>query len=206
MRLFRSPAYSAAAGILVLLLSSTAIQAQDLWAWGQQRDSLDIFKKQLAPSVGTPERAVEKMLEVANLKRGETLYDLGCMDGRILIAAAKNYHVNAVGIELSEYYAKKAAESAKHEGLQDRIKVIHGDFMKTDLSAANVVTLYLATAANETVRPNLEKYLKPNTRVVSYDYPIPGWKAIETFDTEGHLGDTHVIYLYQVPASIVNRK
>jgi SAM-dependent methyltransferase len=192
MRLFRLSAFSAAASLLILFLGTPAAQAQDLWAWGQQKDSLDIFKKQLAPSVGTPERAVEKMLEVANLKRGETLYDLGCMDGRILIAAAKNYQVNAVGIELSEYYAKKAAEKAKHEGLQDRIKVIHGDFMKT--------------AANETVRPNLEKYLKPNTRVVSYDYPIPGWKAIETFDTEGHLGDTHVIYLYQVPASIVNRK
>jgi SAM-dependent methyltransferase len=204
MRLFRLPAIS---GVFCLLaLGSSAAHAQELWAWGQQRDSLDTFRKQLAPSVGTPERAVEKMLEVANLKHGETLYDLGCMDGRILIAAAKGYQVNAVGIELSEYYAKKAAEQAKKAGLQDRIKVIHGDFMKTDLSAANVVTLYLATAANETVRPNLEKYLKPNTRVVSYDYPIPGWKAIETFDTEGHLGDTHVIYLYQVPASIVNRK
>ena len=84
--------------------------------------------------------------------------------------------------------------------------MIHGDFMKQDLSAANVVTLYLATAANDTVRPNLERYLKPNTRVVSYDYPIPGWKAIDTYDTEGHLGDTHTIYLYQVPASIVNKK
>jgi hypothetical protein len=189
-----------------LLLAGVHVQAQDLWAWGQDKDSLDIFKKQLAPSVGTPERAVDKILEVANLKRGETLYDLGCMDGRILIAAVKRYQVNAVGIELSGYYAKKAADKAKREGLQDRITVIHGDFMKTDLSRANVVTLYLATAANETVRPNLEKYLRPNTRVVSYDYPIPGWKAMETFETEGHLGDMHVIYLYQVPASIVNKK
>ncbi len=189
-----------------LLVAASCAQAQSLWAWGQQNDSMDIFKKQLAPSVGTPEKAVDKLLEVANLKPGERLYDLGCMDGRILIAAVKRYQVSAVGIELSERYAKKAAENAKREGLQDRIKIIHGDFMKTDLSDANVVTLYLATAANETVRPNLEKYLKPNTRVVSYDYPIPGWKAIDTFDTEGHLGDTHVIYLYQVPASIVNRK
>ena len=120
--------------------------------------------------------------------------------------AAKRYRVNAVGIEISESYAKEAAEKAKRAGLQDRVKVIHGDFMKTDISAANVVTLYLATAANDTVRPNLERYLKANTRVISYDYPIPGWKAIDTYDTEGHLGDTHVIYYYQVPASIVNKK
>lgn len=188
------------------LAASVGLHAQNLLAWGQQKDPLDTFKNQLAPSVRTPERAVDKILEVANLKRGETLYDLGCMDGRILIAAAQRYQVNAVGIELSERYAKKAAEAAKHAGLQDRIKVIHGDFMKTDLSGANVVTLYLATAANETLRPNLERYLKANTRVVSYDYPIPGWKAIDTFDTQGYVGDTHTIYLYQVPASIVNKK
>ena len=188
------------------IFASSPLPAQNLWAWGQQKNPLDIFKKQLAPSVGTPEKAVDKILEVANLKRGETLYDLGCMDGRILLAAAKRYQVKAVGIELSGYYAKKATDEAKREGLQDQVTVIHGDFMKQDLSSANVVTLYLATAANETVRPNLEKYLRPNTRVVSYDYPIPGWKATETFDTEGHLGDTHVIYLYQVPASFVNKK
>jgi SAM-dependent methyltransferase len=192
--------------LAVTLAGSSSLPAQDLWAWGGQSDPLETFKKQLAPSVGTPERAVDKMLEVANLKRGETLYDLGCMDGRILIAAAQRYQVNAVGIELSERYARKAAEAAKRAGLQDRIKVIHGDFMKTDLSGANVVTLYLATAANETLRPNLERYLKPNTRVISYDYAIPGWKAIDTFDTRGYVGDTHVIYLYEVPASLVNKK
>ena len=189
-----------------LLAASSGANAQELWAWGQQKDSIDVFKNQLAPSVGSPERAVDKMLEVANLKRGETLYDLGCMDGRILLAAVKEYKVNAVGIEINERYAKKAAEAAKKAGLQDHITVIHGDFMKTDLSRANVVTLYLATAANETLRPNLERYLKPSTRVVSYDYPIPGWKAIDTYDTQGYVGDTHVIYLYEVPASIPNKK
>lgn len=203
MRFYRSSAFCV---FSLMLAASSSLGAQDLWAWGQQHDPLDTFKNQLAPSVGTPERAVDKILEVANLKHGETLYDLGCMDGRILIAAAGRYQVNAVGIELSERYAKKAAEAAKRAGLQDRIKIIHGDFMKTDLSGANVVTLYLATAANETLRPNLERYLKPNTRVVSYDYPIPGWKAKDTFDTPGYVGDTHVIYLYEVPASIVNKK
>ncbi len=185
--------------------SSLFAQSPNLLAWGQQ-PSLETFKNHLAPFVGTPEHAINKILEVANLKPGETLYDLGCGDGRILVAAAQRYKVNAVGIEISETYAKKAAEKAKHAGLQDRIKVIHGDFMKTDLSGANVVTLYLATAANDTVRPNLERYLKAKTRVVSYDYPIPGWRAIDTYDTEGYAGDTHVIYLYEVPASIINKK
>ncbi len=186
--------------VLSLALLAIAVTAK------AQEPSLEKFSNHLAPFVGTPEQAVNKILQVANLKPGETLYDLGCGDGRILIAAAQKYRVNAVGIELSEAYAQKALEKAKKAKVLDRVKVIHGDFMKTDISPANVVTLYLATAANDTVRPNLERYLKPNTRVVSYDYPIPGWKPMDTFDTSGVSGDIHVIYLYQVPASIVNKR
>ncbi|HYZ83333.1 MAG TPA: hypothetical protein VE621_02980, partial [Bryobacteraceae bacterium] len=75
-------------------------------------------------------------------------------------------------------------------------------FMKTDLSDADVVTLYLATTANDMVRPNLERFLRPHARVVSYDYPVPGWKPVETMETGGYHGATHTIYLYQVPDSI----
>lgn len=168
---------------------------------GQQSD-VDRFKTNLAPYVGAPGHAVDSMLSMAQLKPGETLYDLGCGDGRILIAAVKQYKAKAVGIEISEKLARSTAEKVRKEGLQDDIKVVHGDFMRQDLSAANVVTLYLATAANDTVRPNLERFLKPNTRVVSYDYPIPGWKAIETNETAEKRGISHTIYLYHVPESI----
>lgn len=167
----------------------------------QQSDWKD-FRNNLAPYVAAPERAVDKMLEAANLKPGETLYDLGCGDGRIVIAAAQRYKVKAVGIEISESLAKSVAEKVKKEGLQKRVTIIHGDFMKTDLSQADVVTLYLATTANDTVRPNLEHFLRPHARVVSYDYPVPGWKPVETMETGGYHGATHTIYLYQVPDSL----
>ena len=170
-----------------------------------QQSDLDAFTKKLAPSVGSPENAVEKMLQAANLKPGETLYDLGCGDGRILLRAAKKYRVKAVGIEISSALAEKAAQDVRKKGLQDQVKIIHGDFMKTNLSAANVVTLYLAPVANDTLRPNLERELKPQTRVVSYDYPIQGWTPINTWETSGHLGDTHIIYLYEVPNSIIKK-
>lgn len=160
------------------------------------------YRNNLAPYVSAPEHAVDKMLEAANLKPGETLYDLGCGDGRIVIAAAERYKVKAVGIEISESLAKAVAEKVKKEGLQKRVTIIHGDFMKTDLSAADVVTLYLATTANDVVRPNLEHFLRPHARVVSYDYPVPGWKPVETMETSGYRGATHTIYLYQVPDSI----
>lgn len=167
-----------------------------------QHSRLSEYQNNLAPYVVTPERAVDKMLEMANPKPGETLYDLGCGDGRILITAAKKYRVKAIGIEIAEHQAKIAAENVKKAGLQNQVTVIHGDFMRTDLSAANVVTLYLAPIANDTLRPNLERYLRPNTRVVSYDYPIPGWKPVDTAERQGRHGDTHMIYLYEVPDSI----
>ncbi|MFL6414318.1 MAG: SAM-dependent methyltransferase [Bryobacteraceae bacterium] len=160
------------------------------------------FRNNLAPYVAAPEHAVDKMLEAANLKPGETLYDLGCGDGRIVIAAAQRYKVKAVGVEISESLAKTVAEKVKKEGLQKRVTIIHGDFMKTDLSPADVVTLYLATTANDVVRPNLEHFLHPHARVVSYDYPVPGWKPVETMETGGYHGATHTIYLYQVPDSL----
>lgn len=167
-----------------------------------QEPNLQEFENKLAPSVGAPERAVDKMLDMAKLQPGETLYDLGCGDGRILVAAARRYKIKAVGIEISRSEAEKAAENVRKNKLQNRVTIVHGNFMHTDLSGANVVTLYLATAANDTVRPNLERYLRPSTRVVSYDYPIPGWKPMDTFESEGYHGDSHVIYLYEVPDSI----
>ncbi|HEY6991395.1 MAG TPA: class I SAM-dependent methyltransferase [Bryobacteraceae bacterium] len=192
---FRQIALSA----LLLGLALTA-SGQTLVAFGQPPDLGD-FRNNLAPYVNSPEHAIDRMLQLAALKDGDTLYDLGCGDGRILIAAASRYKIKGVGIEISEHLAKTAAEKVKKAGLQNQVKIIHADFMKTDLSDANVVTLYLATTANDMLRPNLERYLKPSTRVVSYDYPIPGWKAIETSATEGR-SSQHIIYLYQVPNSI----
>ena len=199
--------YSSFIRLLALaLFACAAIPAfsQQLIAFGQP-PKLDDFRNNLAPFVNTPEHAIDGMLALAALKPGETLYDLGCGEGKTVIAAAREYRIKAVGVEISENLAKKAASKVKGAGLQDRVKIIHGDFMKTDLSEANVVTLYLATTANDTLRPNLERYLKPSTRVVSYDYPIPGWKPIKTTETEGHQGALHTIYLYQVPASITKK-
>jgi ubiquinone/menaquinone biosynthesis C-methylase UbiE len=170
-----------------------------------QRYNPDL-RNRLAPYVNSPQLAVDKMLGMASLKPGETLYDLGCGDGRILITAAQRYHVKAVGVEISDRLARTAEDRVKALGLENQVKVIRGDFMQTDLSAADVVTVYLMTMANERLRPNLEKYLKRDARVVSYDYPIPGWKAVDEEETDrSRFGNRHTIYLYQVPVSL-NKK
>jgi tRNA A58 N-methylase Trm61 len=174
-------------------------------SWGQQTDSprlADYKKDIIAPYVNSPQPVVMRMLQMAHLKTGETLYDLGCGDGRILITAAEQFRVRAVGVELSPREAKKATEEVKKHRLQASVKIIQGNMLKQDLSPADVVTLYLTTTANESIRPNLERYLKNNARVVSYDYPIPGWKPVSEVDTEpNEYGTTHTIYLYQVPNS-----
>ncbi len=196
---FRVLVSSIPISVALLLAASGPLAAQ------QQSLDVDSYKNSLAPYVNSPQHAVDKMLQLANLKPGETLYDLGCGDGRILIAAAEKYKAKGVGVEISNTLARRAAERVHKAGLSNQVTIVHGDFMRTDLSHADVVTLYLATTANENLRPNLEHYLRPNSRVVSYDYPIPGWKPIDTVGTEGRLGTAHTIYLYEVPNSIVKK-
>ncbi|HUA85083.1 MAG TPA: class I SAM-dependent methyltransferase [Bryobacteraceae bacterium] len=157
------------------------------------------FTDRLAPYVSSPVRVVDRMLELAKIKPGETLYDLGCGDGRILIAAVEQYKVKAVGVEISPKLAAKAQESIARAGLQSQARVIPGDLLHVDFSGADVVAIYLSTQLNRELRPLLEKYLKPGARVVSHDYAIPGWKAAKVDRTGG--SKSHVIYLYEIPAT-----
>lgn len=155
------------------------------------------YANKLAPYVASPARVVDRMLELANIKPGETLYDLGCGDGRILIAAAQKYKVNAIGVEISPRLVARAAASIHKAGLDDRARVIQGDVLKANLDGADVVYLYLSTRANEQLRPRLEARLKAGARVVSHDYPVPGWKPTKVEETEG--SRRHMIYLYEMP-------
>src|SRR5215469_11312058 len=111
------------------------------------------YVKKLAPFVGSPAKVVDSMLSLANVKPGETVFDLGSGDGRILIAAVKNYKAKAVGVEISSKLAKQANELIKEEGLSSEARVIEGDLLKADLTGADVVTLYLDTSVNAELRP-----------------------------------------------------
>lgn len=152
----------------------------------------------LAPYVPSPQAVVHKMLEAAQLKPGETLYDLGCGDGRILITAAQKFGAHAVGVELSPVLAREATDQVKKLGLQDQVKVVQGNLLDVDLSPADVVTLYLLTSSNERLKPNLEKSLKPGARVISHDFEMRGWTALKTEKVESH-NRVHTIYIYEVP-------
>jgi protein-L-isoaspartate O-methyltransferase len=155
------------------------------------------FADKLAPYVVSPQNVVDRMLQMANIKPGEIVYDLGCGDGRVLITAAQVYHAKAVGVEIDERLVKMATENVQRLGLENRIKVVHGDLMKTDFSDADVVVIYLLTMSNAELRPRLEKLLKPGARVLSYSFPVPGWKPerVDTIDDQ----HGHKIYMYQMP-------
>jgi cyclopropane fatty-acyl-phospholipid synthase-like methyltransferase len=153
----------------------------------------------LGPYIPSPQIVVDRMLEAAKVRPGEIVYDLGAGDGRVIITAAQKFKAKAVGVELSEDLCKSTLERIRSLGLEDRVSVIHGNALKVDLIPAEVVTMYLLTSSNDKLKPSLEKYLKPGSRVVSHDFPLRGWKAAETVkvNSEGHI---HTIYVYQIAA------
>jgi cyclopropane fatty-acyl-phospholipid synthase-like methyltransferase len=148
----------------------------------------------IAPFVQTPLEVAKKMLELAQIKSGESLYDLGCGDGRLIILAAKDIGAKSTGIELREDLVERARTEIKRLNLEDKVKVIHGNFFDVPVTDANVVTLYLTSSANERLRPKLEAELKPGSRVISHDFKVPGWKPSAVYDEL--LG--HTIYTYRI--------
>jgi tRNA A58 N-methylase Trm61 len=156
----------------------------------------------IAPFVPSPSPVVEYMLKLAGLRCGEVLFDMGSGDGRTVIMAAKTFGARGVGIELREDLAKKAMSNIHESGLDDRVTILNDDMFNVNLSAADVVYLYLTTSANERIKPKLERDLKAGARVVSHDYEVVGWRPekIENFCENPQLGyPSHTIYLYRKP-------
>ncbi len=148
----------------------------------------------IAPFVQTPLEVAKKMLGLSQVKSGDVLYDLGCGDGRLIILAAKDLGAKSTGIELREDLVERARMEIKRLNLEDKVKVIQGNFFEVNISDADVITLYLTSSANERLRPKLEAELKPGVRVVSHDFKVPGWKPSAVYDEL--LG--HTIYTYRI--------
>lgn len=143
----------------------------------------------------TPPEVVAEMLRMANVKAGDVLYDLGSGDGRIPIAAARQYGIRAVGIDIDPERIDEANFNAHTAGVTDRVRFIHGDLFEADISEASVVTLYLLDSLNERLRPKLLRDLKPGTRIVSHAFRMGDWKPEKTATVSGN-----TIYFWTVPA------
>jgi cyclopropane fatty-acyl-phospholipid synthase-like methyltransferase len=135
--------------------------------------------------IPTPHAVVDGMLQLAEVKRTDIVYDLGSGDGRIVIAAAKRYGARGVGIEIDPALVKKATASAAAAGVGDRVRFVSQDLFATDLRPATVVTLYLLQSLNERLRPKLVRELKPGARIVSHVFNMgPEWPAEKTIMIE----------------------
>jgi predicted O-methyltransferase YrrM len=137
------------------------------------------------------------MMQAAQVGPGDIVYDLGCGEGEIVIAAAQR-GARAVGVDLDPERITNARSNAARAGVTDRVTFIEQDLFKTDVSRATVVMLYLGPEPNRRLRPKLLRELRPGTRVVSHDFSMgEEWTPEHTFTVPQRPG--HVVYLWRVP-------
>ncbi len=148
--------------------------------------------------VPTPEAVVDEMLRLAELEEGDLLYDLGSGDGRIPIAAARDYGVRAIGIEIDSRLIERARENARQAGVDHLVEFRQDDLYETDFSDATVVALYLGDMLNLRLRPKLLDELEPGSRVVSHAFGMGNWIP----DVQKTV-DNRRVYKWTVPENFV---
>jgi SAM-dependent methyltransferase len=172
-------------GLILMLLGVSAL-AQIPWSVPE----VDIH----APYVTTPYPLVEAMLTLASTKKSDMVYDLGCGDGRIVIAAAKRYGAHGVGIDINPERIQEAQANAKREGVEALVRFQEQNVYDVDLRPATVVTLYLLPAINRKLLPKLQRELKPGTRIVSHTFDLGSWKPVQTQNIGGEQ-----LFLWRIP-------
>ena len=128
------------------------------------------------PFVPSPDDVIEAMLKLAETTAQDTVYDLGCGDGRIVVMAAKKFGAASVGIDIDPDRIKEAHEFAAENGVAGKVKFVEQDLFQADIHEATVVTLYLLTSVNLKLRPKLQKELKPGARIVSHQFNMGDWQ------------------------------
>lgn len=176
-----------------------------LWVVGEEKkeakkDPLD--RRPDIHFVPTPQGVVDKMLELAQVKKTDLVYDLGCGDGRIVVTAAKKYGATAIGYDIDPERVEDSNKNVKKNKVEDKVTIQRADVFTLDLSKANVVTVYLLPELNVKLIPQLEK-LKPGCRIVSHDFDMRGVKpdqvvSIKAKDDDGDERE-HTIYLWTTP-------
>ena len=179
---------------LALLVLFTSLAAQT----SQPKHQLDV------PYVPTTDEAVKAMLKLADVKPADIVYDLGCGDGRIVIAAAKEYGAHGVGIDINPDRIQEAEANAKKTGVEKLVRFEENDLFDADIHEATVVTLFLLNSVNLKLRPKLLRDLKPGTRIVSNAFDMGDWKPDKEFTLDDNSDDydsglSHKFFLWIVP-------
>jgi SAM-dependent methyltransferase len=158
---------------------------------GAQEGNFD--SKKIVPFVPSPQEVVDKMIDLAEVRKGDIVYDLGSGDGRIVIAAAKR-GAKATGFEIDGDLVKESRENIRKAGVQNSADIRQRDILTVDFSQASVVTMYLLPDVNLKLKPNLLKQLKPGSRVVSHSFDMGDWKPDKVERVDGR-----TIYLWIIP-------
>src|SRR5688572_13145796 len=172
--------------------------------WPENRNAVlhandnDRDSSHIAPFVPTPHEVVSRMLELAEIKQGDVLYDLGSGDGRIVVAAAKKFGIRAVGFEIDPVLVKDSRQIIKRAGLEELVEIRERDIRTVDFSPASVVTMYLYPAANLRLRPVLMRELKPGSRVISHDFGMGSWKPDHMERLRDTAGHSRTIYRWRI--------
>jgi SAM-dependent methyltransferase len=147
------------------------------------------------PYVPTPDEVVQSMLKLAGVHAGDVVYDLGCGDGRIVIAAAR-LGARGVGVDINPDRIREARQNAKQAGVEDKVNFVEADLFTAPIQEATVVTLYLLPSINLKLRPRLWAELKPGTRVVSHAFDMGDWKPEKSDEV-----DNRPVYFWTIPAN-----
>jgi SAM-dependent methyltransferase len=182
----RVPVKTLANWLVLVLLLAIGCSPVAVWTDGE------------VPFVPTPPEVVDRMLEMAQVKSGDVIYDLGSGDGRIIIRAAKRYGVKGVGIEIDAELVQKAKDNAFKENVGHLVEFRLQDALTVDISPATVVTLYMLPEFNAKLRPIFEKQLKPGSRVVSHDFEIQGWVPDKVERIKGDFFHDHTVLLFEI--------
>ena len=158
--------------------------------------------RDLAPFVATPDEVVDRMLALAKVGPRDVVYDLGCGDGRIVIASAKKYGARGVGVDIDANLINQAEANAKAAGVESRVKFLVQDALTMNVSDATVVTLYLLSASNVKLRPLLTRQLRRGARIVSHNFAMGDWEpeVVDTFRDAKGAGRT--LYLWTADGKV----
>jgi SAM-dependent methyltransferase len=157
----------------------------------------------LAPYVPSPPEVVDRMLALAAVTKDDVVYDLGCGDGRIPIAAAKTYGARAVGLDIDPKRIEESRANAKAAGVEHLVAFRVEDVLAADVSPATVVTLYLLSSSNAKLRPILTRQLRPGARIVSHAFSMgPEWPADTVEKATTSFGDEITLYLWRADGKV----
>lgn len=150
------------------------------------------------PYVPTPMEVVDRMLDLAEVKPDDVLYDLGSGDGRIVIRAATRFGAKGVGIEINPHLIRRARRMAAEEGVSHLVEFRRQDALAVDVFPATVVTLYLLPQLNARLRPALQQRLRIGARIVAHDFDIEGWTPDHVETMKGSFLHQHTLYLWKI--------